>query len=237
MAHITAGAVALVSFPVPLLTRKGSPLHRRAGKVYSAAMGVVVIAAFFVCAIRLTDDDSRNDDRAAFLAFVGLLGGVNIVVGLRALSDKKRSGKSGDLISLGSLVVLAVAGTFMLVSGVAFGRGLLWVAFGALSFVTALGNLRTLRTAAGPRDWFFLHLSHMCAACIATVTAVLVVNGTSLGVPDEYSLALWIVPGVVGGIGINRWNSSYRQKFARLRAADIPSIHRSEADGISALDR
>ena len=43
--HFGAGAVALVLFWVPALTRKGSPIHRRAGRVYLRAMGIVVATA------------------------------------------------------------------------------------------------------------------------------------------------------------------------------------------------
>lgn len=44
-ADVGAGVTALVLFWVPALTRKGGRLHRRAGRIYLWAMGIVVATA------------------------------------------------------------------------------------------------------------------------------------------------------------------------------------------------
>jgi uncharacterized membrane protein len=49
--HIGGGGVALLAGPVPMLSRKGSPVHRKAGKVYAVAMLVASISAFVLAAI------------------------------------------------------------------------------------------------------------------------------------------------------------------------------------------
>jgi uncharacterized membrane protein len=42
--HIVAGATALLSGPIPMLSAKGQTIHRRAGLVYATAMAVTTVA-------------------------------------------------------------------------------------------------------------------------------------------------------------------------------------------------
>lgn len=51
--HILAGATALLIFWLPLVAKKGGPLHRRVGWVYSVCMDVVEVTAWIVCGSRL----------------------------------------------------------------------------------------------------------------------------------------------------------------------------------------
>ena len=46
--HVAAGTLALVVAPVAMLTAKGGPAHRRWGRVYYWAMGVVALTALVV---------------------------------------------------------------------------------------------------------------------------------------------------------------------------------------------
>ena len=46
MAHVGGGAIALISGPVPMLSQKGSQLHRHAGLVYASAMAITALSAF-----------------------------------------------------------------------------------------------------------------------------------------------------------------------------------------------
>ena len=49
--HIVGGTIALVSGPVPMLSRKGSRLHRRAGDLYALAMTVTAVSALFLALV------------------------------------------------------------------------------------------------------------------------------------------------------------------------------------------
>ena len=46
--HVAAGTLALAVAPVAMLTAKGGPAHRRWGRVYYWAMGVVALTALVV---------------------------------------------------------------------------------------------------------------------------------------------------------------------------------------------
>ncbi|MFO0593758.1 MAG: hypothetical protein U0228_00570 [Myxococcaceae bacterium] len=195
--HIASGALALASMAVPLFSVKGSPLHRRAGWVYVAAMTSASIAAFVLCALRLSDDDASNDGSARFLGFVALLALTNCWNGVRHTRRKARTGPGSgiDLLMPGSL---AVGGVALLVDA-ALHANVLSGVFGVFGVFLGARQVRAwLRAPDGPKEWQVQHLVSLGAACIGTVTAVLVVNAARLGVA-QLGLAVWVTPGVVGG--------------------------------------
>jgi hypothetical protein len=80
--HILAGSVALATFWIPWLVKKGARVHRRVGWVYTLAMAVVSASALISCIWRSLDASPDNDRNAHywFWAWVlpGLLGGVAV---------------------------------------------------------------------------------------------------------------------------------------------------------------
>ena len=51
--HIVAGAVALATFWIPWVVKKGARVHRRVGWVYALAMAIVSATALISCIWRL----------------------------------------------------------------------------------------------------------------------------------------------------------------------------------------
>jgi hypothetical protein len=93
--------------------------------------------------------------------------------------------------------------------------GIVSAVFGAIGVVLAVSDIRlfrNIRRGVQPErmEWWFAHMSGMLAAYIATVTAVLVVNGAFLP-----PLVRWLAPTVVGTAGIIAWSRHYRRKFER----------------------
>src|SRR5271165_4345750 len=83
--HIAAGAVALLVFWVPLVTKKGGRTHRRVGWVYVGAAGTLALTGFWLC-IQLVSSDRPLRWRAGFfLAYVSVLAGASAQFGVRAL--------------------------------------------------------------------------------------------------------------------------------------------------------
>jgi hypothetical protein len=214
--HVAAGAIALSSFAIPLLARKGGRAHRRAGWVYACAMGLAAVSAWGLCAHRLADERTENDRAALFLAFVGLLAANTAGTGLRAIRTKARAPGRAAAIDVGSSVVLlACAGGLGALAIVE--RSVLFGAFAALGVFVATGQLRFwLRPPATRMPWLFAHFVNMLAACIGTVTAFLVVNASRLGLGD-YAVVLWIAPGVLGGIAITLLSRHYRRALGAER--------------------
>jgi hypothetical protein len=210
--HITAGVVALAAFWIPLVARKGGPLHRRAGWVYVSAMWVAAVSAWGVCAFRLLDDNEANDSAALFLLFVGMLAANAAFVGIRVLRTKKRTASRRSLIDLAGPLLLFVASVALGGLGL-LQHAVLFVAFAALGGVLSVGQLRFwLRPPVTKMDWWYEHMTNMLTACIGTVTAFLVVNVPRLGL-KEYELFFWLAPGVLGGLGITVWRRRYRRQF------------------------
>jgi hypothetical protein len=219
--HIVAGVVALGALWIPLVARKGSRAHRRAGWVYACAMWVAALGAWGLCAARLLDDEKGNDDTALFLAFIGLLAASGASTGIRILRTKSREPTRAQAFDVGSSS-LVLAASFALCGLGVLRHSVLYVAFGVLGAFLSWRQLRYwLRGPITRMDWWYAHMGNMLAACIGTVTAFAVVNVPRFGL-ERYALFLWFGPGVLGGIAIAVWTRSYRRKFEQ-RAAPRPT--------------
>ncbi|MFT4621367.1 MAG: hypothetical protein ACI8PZ_000019 [Myxococcota bacterium] len=190
--HALAGAVALVSMWVPLVSTKGGRAHRFGGKVYTAAMAAVVVFAWVVCAIRVTDGEPGNDGAAWFLAMIAVLAGDSTWFGWR-MAGRDRGGPLDNVVP-GFAVLSGFAGI-----GLAVQTGFVLAGvFGGLCALLGAQQIRTLRRGeptgkARIRE----HLGAMIAACIATVTAFVVVNTGHLQLPVS-PLVVWLAPTVLG---------------------------------------
>ena len=212
--HIALGSVALLSMWVPLLSRKGSKLHRRAGWVYVAAMAVVSLTALGMSALWLSSGLPDDRSRGLFFGFLGLLSANNNLYGLRALRLKRRAGPQLGALDVASSGGLALVGLGLLGYGAASGQ---WLSagFGALGLVLGAQQLRELlRPPTDKLRWWFAHKSGMAGSCIATVTAVLVVNGPRLGLPIPLG-ALWVAPTVVALVLLKTSGDKDRERFSR----------------------
>jgi uncharacterized membrane protein len=213
--HIAAGAVALAVFWIPLVAAKGGRAHRLAGKIYACAMATSVLGALGVVALRLfVEQNPRRLHFSVFLAFVAVLTFANGWYGVRVLRTKDRRAPHDDPVDLGVAALLFVTGAATCVWGVAIGFVLAGI-FGALGAWLGFGQLRTWRSVPEqPRAWWFQHMGGMCAACIGTVTAFVVVNTRWLGIAS-LGILPWVTPGVIGILGIVLGKRYYRRKFAR----------------------
>jgi hypothetical protein len=206
--HAVAGAVALVSMVVPLVSAKGGRAHRLGGRVYAAAMAVVVVLAWVAVAGRLKDGQVEGP---LFLAMVGLLAAASVWGGWRVRYERGRTGPHDDGLDRGAQLALAAGGAAGLAWG-AWSMNPLFVAFGGLCVWRGRSELTAM--AAPPTDkqqWLRRHLGGMLAGCIATTTAFLVVNVERLpGVADELPMwAWWLLPTAVGTPMIALWSRRY----------------------------
>jgi len=225
-AHVVTGVVALGAFWIPLVARKGSPVHRRAGWVYAVAMWAAALAAWAICAARLLDDDPANDAGARFLAFVGLLAANGAATGIRVLKRKSRATQRASVFDTGSAALLLVAAVALGYAGLRE-NSILEIAFSALGVFLASRQLGYWLNRPGTKmDWWYAHMGNMLGACIGTVTAFLVVNVPRFGL-HRYALFFWIGPGVLGGGAIFFWTRYYRRRFEGSRrrsvAGDVPN--------------
>jgi uncharacterized membrane protein len=197
MVHIAAGAVALGAGLVLLVLAKGDDRHRRIGRLFGRMMVVVLIAAYGLALIRFSP----------FLLAVAAFSSYLLAAGWRAARRRKPApGMADRLIAglmLGVGLVMAAAGLTGAVDGAA---RIVMPVFGLLGAALAAQDL--LESGRSNADRIGRHLSRMLGALIATVTAVLVVNGDALGLP---SVAAWLVPTVAVVPLIVWWNVRLRR--------------------------
>ena len=158
--HSTVGAVALIAFWSAALARKGSDVHRRAGKVYlSAMLGVLALSTLMVAGRALMGDPGL----AIFLAFlISLVGTASWLMWFAIRRKHDAAAFTGPLYrTLASWLMLA--GTAMLILAIVRERplmillSLLGVGFGANMWRLALARTRDAR-------WWLSH--HMNGAML-----------------------------------------------------------------------
>jgi uncharacterized membrane protein len=202
--HIAAGAAALSTFAIPLLSRKGGRLHRAAGKAYVAAMAVVSLSAFLSCGFRLAAG-APDPTLPLFLGFLAILAANAAWTGLRALRFKTRTEPHRHPVDLAFPALVLLLSAAMLPYGLRRGAGVL-VGFSAVGFFASIRALRYwLGRPSTERHAMYQHMQSMVGSCIATVSAFLVVNARSFGVSDRWMPLAWLGPTLVGLPGVLFW--------------------------------
>lgn len=209
LVHIGAGALALLSFWIPLVARKGGRLHRNAGRFYASTMGLVATSTLVIVSARLSDRYRANDAFALFLGYIALLSASSAWSGIRAVRTQTRSAPSRAFSDLVLPISVLVCGCALLAHAI-FGRQLLFALFALLGIATSLNALRFWLRSPAPGDFLLQHISGMSTSCIATVTAFLVVIAPRLGIPRG-NLLVWVTPAVIGGVAIARTLRKYRK--------------------------
>ncbi|MEO6095866.1 MAG: hypothetical protein ABIW76_09330 [Fibrobacteria bacterium] len=207
--HVVCGTLALSSLLIPFLSKWGGTIHRRAGWLFSLAMGGVSLTAWALSTICLVDGIAGNDADAIFLAHVGLLSGSSVWMGLRAarLKHNVDQRRWTDVAWPGSLL-LSSAGIF--IAGILSGD-ILWIIFSVIGALGAIGPLRYLLGRGDSRnEWMVQHLGSMGTGAISAVTAFLVVNGQGWGL-GGFAIVLWIAPGIFGGIALSLLGARVRK--------------------------
>lgn len=161
MVHIGTGTIALISGPVPMLSRKGSRLHRRAGMVYAWFMIIAAVSAF---ALALAMGSTRFIGLAALTLFL-------IFVGVRAIQfRRKHTPSKADKIACLASGLLSV---WLFWGGIVSGDAIS-IFFGLGG--TALAWRQWDRLGNPATNWLAVHLTSMGAAYVATLTAFLALN-------------------------------------------------------------
>jgi hypothetical protein len=216
--HILAGAVALLVFWIPLVTKKGGRAHRAFGWVYVAAAGTVAVTGIGG-AIRLVVEGSGagpHPGRAwvgIFLVYVGVFAAESALLGVRALRPRARRTSLGPPVDLIPPLILVAGGVLLAALGIAQER-LLVVLFAALGVAQGVAHLRAWRTPSSSREGrVFAHLGAMGTSCITTLTAFVVVNAPRLGM-RRFDPSVWFVPIVLLGVGLTILRRRYAKRLA-----------------------
>jgi len=173
--HAGLGTLALVTFWTAGLSRKGSPVHRLAGKVYLLAMAGLLLAALPLTASLAT----RNPVAGAFLSYLVVITVTSVWTSWRAVRDKKDwarfTGPVYRLLMGANLASgLAIAGVGLFITTQ---MQVIFVAFSSIGIIGAVNMWRfSRRPPEDPRWPLRQHLGAMLGNGVATHIAFLTIG-------------------------------------------------------------
>jgi hypothetical protein len=168
--HAVIGAVALATFWIAGLAKKGSPVHRFAGSVYLLAMVGVLITAL---PLALSQALKGQWVGATFLGYLVILVAYACRCAWTAIRFKHDFARYTGTGLRVSAAILSVAGLAVTALGIAFGAWLL-IIFGLIGPMSALGARSLIRKGPqSPRWWLKEHYGAMIANGVATHIAFL----------------------------------------------------------------
>lgn len=203
--HIFSGITALITGFISMLNRKGAKRHRLTGKIFFAGMTGVFISATIIAVIK----------GLAFLFMVGFFSYYLACSGYRILHLKKlhlaQKPKWIDWLISGTGIL---AGLGLMVFSIKwFGERGAWgsvpLAFGVFCVLNGMLDLRNFFIPPKSKQhWLITHGSRMGGSFTATFTAFVVVN-VNIG---NLTWILWILPGALVGIWINKILRIYKAR-------------------------
>ncbi len=189
LVHITSGTIALIIAILAIILRKGTTFHRRLGRAYFCAMSLVFISALHLSFIALPIN--------WFLFSIGIFSYYLAFTGFRAGRERKNLPAIIDKIAAWMMFATVI---FMILLAIKFlfnqnNLGIVLIVFGVIGLLLATQDILQFRKGKiQGKERILRHLTRILASFIAVVTAVLVVNGAKLGIPD---LVNWLAPSVV----------------------------------------
>ncbi len=202
--HASLGAIALIFGMIAIITKKGSPLHKKSGKVFFYAMLSSAIVALFVALM--------PGHTSYFLFIIGIFSCYLLLSGYRALRFK-------NIQEISSFTTDKIISYGMLFSGLGMviwsllpllqrhNPSIVLLIFGAIGITLSIRDIRLLKdTEQLTKSWLRIHIGNMVGGYMAAFTAFIVVNKF---IPGIYG---WLAPTVIGSIYISYWMAKIAPK-------------------------
>jgi len=214
--HIFAGFTSIIIFWIPIFVKKGSSLHIIVGKVYVILMWIVVISAAL---LSIENFINGRYIMAAFLGFLSLITANPLWYGIAILKHKKGLSSNYRKKHMYFNLLIVITGFLLIVYGIILkgqNEGLLMLIFGVLGISTGRDIYLMYKNHASKSNWISEHITGMLTSGIAAYTAFAVFGGANFfrGILQGSFLQIlpWILPGILGGIGINYYKKGYMKK-------------------------
>jgi uncharacterized membrane protein len=196
--HATFGGIGLLTGLAAVLLKKGAPLHKRTGIIFSYAMITSSLLSLVIAWL--------PGHHNLFLFLIGVFTIYLILSGNRALTFKShlkaRAEIKDQCISGGMLlasIVMIILGIFQLIRQQQ--QGILYIFFGGFGLFLSLQDFKMFRTFRDNKNLrLSSHIGRMVGALIASITAFLVA-GFKIG-----TVLVWISPTIIGTVYIIYWN-------------------------------
>jgi len=232
--HIAIGSLALIVFWLPILEKKGSPRHKRAGQWFVWGMtavsisGIVMSSMVFIDPLAIRDPlgqlgteqairvVERNRNFSAFLfmlSFLVLASTRHSVLVLKAQTDKMHLKTP---IHLFRLTILLLSALYIGMIGVQQSSVLFLIFSGLGTFTAGTMFHYIFKATTKPREWIIEHLTTIIGSGIGAYTAFFVFGGSNVlreFISRDHQIIFWIMPGVIGSIFLRTFAVKYRQKY------------------------
>lgn len=211
--HVSAGFISIFLFWLPMITKKGSKLHKKSGKLYVYAMWVVTITAAILSAKNVLIGDYPT---AIFLGFISLITAKPLWHGISILNkgaDLEKIRKIKTALNFG-IVGWAI---FMLIYATlypSFWNVLMYI-FAILGFTALPELIRGLKKVTITRNKIQIHAIEMTTTAISAYTAFFAFGGReffSSFLTGSLMIIPWVLPGVLGGIANVYFGKKYASK-------------------------
>jgi hypothetical protein len=206
--HIVFGVVGLVSFWIPVLSRKGSPVHRLWGRVFAqsilAAGGIAILLSLCTLYDPLGTHPHLEDPafvRGIFGVLMLHLGVLTVNLawyGREVLKNKSDPARNRRRINLSLQLLLALAAVACVIEGFRISQPLI-VAASVIGFATVATNLmHMLNPAPPPKAWLKEHVKGIVGAGISVYTAFFAFGAVRIMPEIALHPGLWAIPLVIG---------------------------------------
>jgi hypothetical protein len=223
--HVATGAIGLVAFWVPVLGTKGSPLHKRWGRIFNRLMLATAATAILMAFLNLHDPAGTHPHIADpeftrnifgwMMLYLGVLT-VNLTLyGWNALLNRRDHRANRSLGNLLLQLVLLLLSANTAIRGVLVEQPLM-IGISTIGFATVGTNLWFMLTPR-PRPVYALreHVKGLIGTGISVYTAFLAFGAVRFVPELALHPGLWAVP-LVTGLATIIWH------WARLNRAHGP---------------
>jgi succinate dehydrogenase/fumarate reductase cytochrome b subunit len=208
VAHILVGVVGLVAFWGPVLTRKGSSIHRRWGFVFAGAMMATGSLATGIAVTSILDPLKTHPDfldaalaRGLFGWLMAFLAVFTVSLGYHALATIRHKANPAALrepIGVGLQCAVIVAALNCAHQGWLLGQPLM-MALPVIGITAALTTLHFIFNPAPTHvDFLMEHIKSGIGAGISAYNAFLSVGLVRLAPDQAFNPLVWAAPIVIG---------------------------------------
>jgi len=223
--HAFTGFIALVLFWIPAIARKGSPLHRRAGQLFTSSVYLLLGSAVLGITLNIAElllgvsDTSPTQISFLLLLFYLSITTFSSVHHAVRVVETRHHPQDINTPFHRSLVYILLCSSAALIATALFVESFFLLAFAPIGLLGARGLHRYIRAPrARHMSWFYEHMGATIGAGIALHTAFAVFGARRLFALEPngfWGVLPWFLPAAIGLVASALLERHYRRQFAR----------------------
>ena len=235
--HVATGAIGLVALWVPLLGRKGSPLHKTWGRVFAYALLVTNVCAVGMSVLTLHAPAETHPHIADVVLIESLFGWMMLYLslftatllwfGLECVRNRARHAAHRNATTLGLQLATFTSALLCAVMGWRAGQPLMILIAGLGVTASVLNARFILDPAPQPGEWLVQHMRSFVGAGVSVYTAFFSFGAANLLPAVAFNPLLWAAPTIAGISVILVQQRRLRAPRARRPAAGTAAARRA----------